>query len=174
MRRAFYVAAVTVMALATGAAPGIATATTAPPVPATEVHIGGSRVTVDCTGTGGPTVILFSGFGDPHTIWAHIQRSLSRHHRVCSYDRLGEGTSSQPRRTQTLASNARLLHRVLAKVHVHGPLVLVGHSIGGGNATGYAPTHPQTNARLGFFVGTPARYLPFLLPLIPPPPQSLP
>jgi len=173
MRRAFYVAAVTVMALATGAAPAIATATTASPAPATEVHIGGSRVTVDCTGTGGPTVILFSGFGDPHTIWAHIQRSLSRHHRVCSYDRLGEGTSSQPRRTQTLASNARLLHRVLAKVHVHGPLVLVGHSIGGDIATVYARTYPKTTAGLVLFDATPVRYLQFVLRLIPPTAKGL-
>jgi pimeloyl-ACP methyl ester carboxylesterase len=119
-------------------------------------------------------VILFAGFGDSHTIWDGIQQRLARHNRVCSYDRLGEGTSSAPRTTQTLGSNARLLHRVLAKLHIRGPLVLVGHSIGGDIATKYARTYPRSVAGLVTLDATPPGYLPFVLRLIPASAQGIP
>lgn len=167
MRRVFYSLAA-VVALAMGSLPAWATATKAPAAQSAQVHAGGYKVTVDCTGAGNPTVILFAGFGDPHTIWSHIQSSLARHNRVCSYDRLGEGTSSKPRGTQTLASNARLLHAVLAKLHMHGPFVLVGHSIGGDIAANYARTFPKTVSGLVTLDATPVGYLQFVLHLIPP------
>ena len=131
------------------------------------VHVHGYSVTLDCSGTGGPTVILFSGFGDKHTVWQDIQTHLAQHRRVCSYDRLGEGTSSKPRATQTLASNAHLLHAVLSKAHVRGRLVLVGHSIGGDIAAVYARTYPRASAGLVTLDATPPGYLNFVQKLIP-------
>jgi pimeloyl-ACP methyl ester carboxylesterase len=159
-----------IIALVAGVGPASATAAAAPAVPSGQVHVHvhGYSVTVDCTGAGTPTVILFAGFGDPHTIWKDIQRHLARRTRVCSYDRLGEGTSSAPRRTQTLASNARLLHDVLAKLDVHGPLVLAGHSIGGDVAANYARTHLRSVSGLVLFDATPVGYLQHVLRLIPP------
>jgi pimeloyl-ACP methyl ester carboxylesterase len=131
------------------------------------VQVRGHSVALDCTGRGGPTIILFAGFGDNHTVWRSIQQHLARHTRVCSYDRLGEGTSSQPHRTQTLASNVRLLHAVLGKARVAGPYVLVGHSIGGDVATAYARIHPRATAGLVTFDATPPGYLNFVRKLIP-------
>jgi pimeloyl-ACP methyl ester carboxylesterase len=166
MRRALVVVATLVVVLAGVVAfPGSAAA--APTARTRQVHVHGSSVTVDCAGTGSPTVVLFAGFGDSHTIWDGIQRRLARHTRVCSYDRLGEGTSSAPRSTQTLGSNARLLHRVLAKLHIRGPLVLVGHSIGGDIATKYARSYPRSVSGLVTLDATPPGYLPFVLRLIP-------
>jgi pimeloyl-ACP methyl ester carboxylesterase len=167
MRKAWYPATAAIMALAAGAVPASARADAPPPAQTRQVHVDGYRVTVDCMGTGGPAVILFSGFGDPHTIWAHIQRSLAAHHRVCSYDRPGEGTSSKPHGTQTLASSARLLHDVLAKLHLGGPLVLAGHSIGGDIAADYARIYRRQTAGLVLFDATPPGYLPYVLRLIP-------
>jgi pimeloyl-ACP methyl ester carboxylesterase len=164
MRRAFYVVAM-MLALAAGA-PQAATA--AMPAQAEQVHVDGVSVTVDCTGAGAPTVILFAGFGDSHTVWADIQDSLSTHTRVCSYDRLGEGSSSAPpRNIQTLASNARLLHDVLDTLQVGGPLVLVGHSAGGDIAANYARTYPASTAGVVLFDATPVGYLQYVLSLIP-------
>jgi pimeloyl-ACP methyl ester carboxylesterase len=131
------------------------------------IHVHGYSVTVDCSGTGGPTIILFSGFGDKHTVWQHIQTHLARHRRVCSYDRLGEGTSSKPRTTQTLASNVHLLRAVLTKAHVGGRLVLVGHSLGGDIAAVYARTYPRATAGLVTLDATPPGYLNFVRKLIP-------
>jgi pimeloyl-ACP methyl ester carboxylesterase len=175
MRRAFYPAVAAIIALAAGAVPASATAAAAPAAPSGPVHVRvhGYSVTVDCTGAGTPTVILFTGFGGSLTTWKNIQRHLARRTRVCSYDRLGEGTSSKPRGTQTLASNARLLHAVLAKLDVHGPLVLVGHSIGGDIAASYARTYPRSSSGLVLFDATPVGYLQFTLRLIPPTAQGL-
>jgi pimeloyl-ACP methyl ester carboxylesterase len=169
LRRTLFAVVAAVIALA-GAGPTPATAAAAPAVPSGPVHVRvhGYSVTVDCTGAGTPTVILFAGFGDPHTIWKYIQGHLARRTRVCSYDWLGEGTSSAPRRTQTLASNARLLHDVLAKLDVHGPLVLVGHSIGGDIAANYARTYPRSASGLALLDATPVRYLQHVLHLIAP------
>ena len=168
MRRAIGALAAGIIVLASGVASASAAGAEAVPAGQVQVHVDGHRVTVDCTGTGAPTVILFSGFGDKHTIWANIQRHLARHNRVCSYDRLGEGTSSKPHHIQTLASNARLLHDVLAKIHVHGPLVLVGHSEGGDIAVVYARTYRKQTAGLVTLDATPVGYLNFVLRLIPP------
>lgn len=131
------------------------------------VHVGKDAVTIACMGSGKPTVILFAGFGDSHTVWTPIQRKLAHRTRVCSYDRLGEGTSSAPRHVETLASNARLLHRVLHKIHVRGPLVLVGHSLGGDVAAYYAHTHRRSTAGVVMFDATPVGYLQYVLRLIP-------
>lgn len=144
-----------------------ATAATAGAAQSVQVHVDGYSVTLDCTGVGTPTVILFAGFGDSHTVWADMQANLERKTRVCSYDRLGEGTSSAPRGIQTLVSNARLLHDVLTTVHVHGPLVLVGHSIGGDVAVQYARTFSAEVSGVVLFDATPVGYLPYVLQLIP-------
>jgi pimeloyl-ACP methyl ester carboxylesterase len=167
MRHLFAALAVVTAVLATAAVPAAGAATSAPVAQVQHVRVGADTVTLDCTGTGSPTVILFAGFGDAHTIWAHIQRRLSRRTRVCSYDRLGEGTSSAPRHTMTLAGNARLLHRALAKVRVRGRLVLVGHSIGGDIAVKYARTYRRATAGVVLFDATPPGYLQFVLHLIP-------
>lgn len=175
LRRAFYPVVAAIIALAAGAVPASAQAAATPATPSGQVHVHvhGYSVTVDCTGAGTPTVILFAGFGDAHTIWKDIQRHLAQRTRVCSYDRLGEGTSSAPRGTQTLATNDRLLHAVLAKLHVHGPLVLVGHSIGGDIAASYARTYPRSASGLVSFDATPVGYLQFVLRLVPPTAQGL-
>lgn len=147
-----------------------ATATASAATPAgqrQQVPVGADTVTVDCAGAGTPTVIMFAGFGDSHLKWSHIQDRLAEQTRVCSYDRLGEGTSSAPRGTQTLVSNVRLLHAVLDKIGVRGPLVLVGHSLGGDIAASYARMHPLATAGLVTLDATPVGYLQFVRRLIP-------
>ena len=133
------------------------------------IRVGGDTVTLDCTGAGSPatTVILFAGFNAAHATWAHVQRRLSQRTRVCSYDRLGEGSSSAPRHTMTLASNTRLLHRVLAKARVRGPLVLVGHSLGGDVAVEYARTYRRATVGVVLFDASPPGFLQYVLRLIP-------
>jgi pimeloyl-ACP methyl ester carboxylesterase len=92
--------------------------------------------------------VLLAGEGDPLSRFSRIQSKLSGLTRVCSYDRIGEGTSSRPRSSQTLADSAAILHKLLAKLHVasHG-VVLVGHSLGGLIGARYASLyHSQVKA----------------------------
>lgn len=172
MRRALVVMASVCLAIGVVATSAEASAT--PTHQVRQVRVGSDSVTVDCTGTGTPTVLLFAGFGDSHTVWAPLQERLARHARACAYDRLGEGTSSPPRHTQTLANNARLLHRVLHRLRIRGPLVLAGHSIGGDIAAYYARTHRRSVAGVVMFDATPAGYLQYVLRLIPSSAQGLP
>lgn len=129
----------------------IASAHTAPgPRDATRtVRVDGYSITTKCTGSATartPTIVLLAGEPDPLTKFDHLQRRLSDTTRVCSYDRLGEGTSSKPRSRQTLGDSAAILHALLSKLHAgsHG-VVLVGHSLGGLVAAKYASRYRHSH-----------------------------
>src|SRR5437870_10242016 len=64
-----------------------------PPPPGKLVDIGGYRLHVDCTGRGGPTVVLEAGAGDFSFDWSLVQPEVARFTRVCSYDRAGSAWS---------------------------------------------------------------------------------
>jgi pimeloyl-ACP methyl ester carboxylesterase len=106
------------------------------------VEVRGYSITAKCTGSNrgkSPTVVLIPGLATPLTTFSFIQTRLSSATRVCSYDPPGEGTSSKPRTTLTLADSAAILQQLLLKLSAsaHG-VVLVGHSIGGPVAATYA------------------------------------
>ncbi|MET1071559.1 MAG: alpha/beta hydrolase, partial [Umezawaea sp.] len=109
----------------------------------TKITVDGYSVTVDCSGApaGGPTVVLLAGLGDPLETLADLRKGLGEGTRVCAYDRLGEGASDQPKEPQTVESSGRILTGVISRVAGGGPVVLVGHSLGGLIAARYAPDH---------------------------------
>jgi pimeloyl-ACP methyl ester carboxylesterase len=95
------------------------------------VTVNGRKMHIDCTGAGGPTVILDAGLGDTYLSWRKVQPEIAKFVRVCSYDRDGLGysdPSSQPRTSQVIAQE---LHALLQAAQVPPPYVLVGHSMGG-------------------------------------------
>jgi pimeloyl-ACP methyl ester carboxylesterase len=115
------------------------------------VQLDGYSVVTKCTGhaTGStPTIVFLAGEDDALTRFSSMQSTLSSLTRVCSYDRLGEGTSSRPRTDQTIIDSAAILHGLLAKLHVASRgVVLVGHSLGGLIAARYASLyHSQVKA----------------------------
>jgi pimeloyl-ACP methyl ester carboxylesterase len=104
--------------------------------------VAGYSITTKCTGSNRgkfPTVVLIPGLATPLATFTFIQSRLSGVTRVCSYDPPGEGTSSKPRSTLTLADSAAILHELLLKLGTSARgVVLVGHSIGGPVAAKYA------------------------------------
>ena len=62
---------------------------------------------MDCSGHGGPTVVLDSGVGVPGVVgWAMVQPDVGKFARVCSYDRAGYGWSEagpKPRTSMQIA-----------------------------------------------------------------------
>lgn len=118
-----------------------------------------------------PTVILLPGLTKPLTTFNFIQRRLSSAARVCSYDRPGEGSSPKPQRKQTLADSARLLHDILAALHIgsHG-IILVGHSLGGTVAAEYASRYRRSHQVKAVVLldATPVRFASELQHAIPP------
>jgi pimeloyl-ACP methyl ester carboxylesterase len=107
-------------------------------MPGQLVEIGGHRMHIHCTGQGRPTVILESGLGDSYISWQKVQPQISQFAQVCSYDRSGLGYSDSSARPRTSKVIAEELHTLLRNAGVNGPIVLVGHSLGGYTVRLYA------------------------------------
>src|SRR6266571_790135 len=131
---------------------GIASAvdTSAYPPPGRLVDVGGYRLHIHCTGSGGPgpAVILDAGNGGSSLDWSLVQPGVATFTRVCSYDRAGYGWSDSGPTPRTSGRIVRELHTLLVNAGVPGPYVLVGHSFGGLNMRLYAYTYPQDVAGL--------------------------
>ena len=132
-------------------------------------EVEGRRLFLECRGSGSPTVILQSGFGNAGDIWSLTDTSapavfpaLAESNRVCVYDRPGSMiTTTTAGGTIALADSAlpgrsdpapmhrdpvevvTELHELLAAADVQGPFVLVGHSLGGTFDVLYARTYPD-------------------------------
>jgi pimeloyl-ACP methyl ester carboxylesterase len=107
------------------------------------VDVGGHRLHLNCTGTGGPTVILEGGAGAESLDFAWITPRVAGYDRVCVYDRGGRGWSDPeagPEDADMIAAN---LHTLLDHARVPGPYVLVGHSFGGLYVLNYAAKYPD-------------------------------
>jgi pimeloyl-ACP methyl ester carboxylesterase len=57
------------------------------------VDAGGFRLNLYCMGSGSPTVIFDSGWGDWAPAWSKVQPEIAKWTRACSYDRAGAGFS---------------------------------------------------------------------------------
>ncbi|MCY7342549.1 MAG: alpha/beta hydrolase [Pseudonocardia sp.] len=111
-------------------------------MPGTSHDIGGRRLHLDCTGSGGPTVVLESGLGETSPAWARITTAMSRTTRVCAYDRAGQGWSDDAPGPQDGLQIAADLHTLLDVAGEKGPFVFGGHSTGGAYAMTYAARYP--------------------------------
>lgn len=82
---------------------------------------------------GAPTIVLLHGFTISRRGWVFQRRALvEAGYRVVSYDHRGHGRSgSGDPEHATIAQLGRDLRRVLDQVVPEGPVVLVGHSMGG-------------------------------------------
>ena len=107
------------------------------------VDVGPYRLHLECTGTGGPTVIVEPGGGASAATLGWIAPDVARHTTVCVYDRAGKGWSDAAQSAPDGAQIATDLHTLLEQAHVAGPYVLAGHSFGGLYAMRYAAEYPD-------------------------------
>jgi pimeloyl-ACP methyl ester carboxylesterase len=122
---------------------GLAADQRAHPVPGQSYDVGGYRLHLHCTGSGGPTVVLSSGLGATSANWARIAPAVAGSTRVCAYDRAGQGWSEDAPSERDGLEAAADLHTLLRRAGEDGPYVLVGHSIGGDHAMTYAARYPE-------------------------------
>jgi pimeloyl-ACP methyl ester carboxylesterase len=122
---------------------GLATDQRAYAMPGQLYDVGGYRLHLHCTGSGGPTVVLQNGLGEFSANWARIAPEVAGTTRVCTYDRAGQGWSEDAPSGRDGLQAAADLHTLLSRAGEHGPYVLVGHSIGGDHAMTYAARYPE-------------------------------
>lgn len=94
------------------------------------LEAGGLRFRTVQAGSGTPTVVLLHGFGEHLLTWRQIYDQLAEHYPVIAIDLPGFGASDKPAGSYDLATQAARIGTLL-DAHVPGPLVLVGHSMGG-------------------------------------------
>ncbi|MGR6964263.1 alpha/beta fold hydrolase [Geodermatophilus sp. URMC 61] len=119
-----------------------------PPMPGQLYDVGGHRLHLSCTGTGGPTVVLLGGMGETSAAWGLVQPAVAGTTRVCSYDRAGQAWSDGAPGPKDGRQVAADLHTLLSRAGEPGPYVLAGHSVGGPYAMVYATQYPDDVAGL--------------------------
>lgn len=110
---------------------------------ASSFGIGPRTLFIDCIGSGGPTIILETGFSEPGSAMDMLQAELAKTNLTCTYDRAGlgrSGTAPEPRVASDVVAD---LHALLEIAKVPEPFVLVGHSAGGVFVQLYARTYPD-------------------------------
>jgi len=107
----------------------------------TMVEAGKHRIKATVFGSGQPAVIIEPAFGGNAEAWRPIAETLAQDTTVVTYDRAPYGASSPARDGRTPRDIAADLGVVLRSLDVTGPLVLVGHSLGGIYLRTYAALH---------------------------------
>lgn len=109
---------------------------------ATWVQNDGLRLRVLEAGHGDTTLVLLHGYGESLLAWRLILDRLAGHYRVVAPDLPGFGLSDKPDVRYDYPAYARWLGDFLDQ-HTKGPVVVIGHSMGGQIAAGLALDHPD-------------------------------
>jgi pimeloyl-ACP methyl ester carboxylesterase len=112
------------------------------------IDVGGRRLHCFVYGSGGPTVVLVSGFQAPQAYWNPVVPGIAEVATVVTYDRAGYGRSERGDRPVHGRQTADDLHVLLGKLGVPKPYLLVGHSYGGRIVRLFAAAYPAETAGL--------------------------
>ena len=112
------------------------------------IDVGGRRLHGRVYGSGGPTVVLVSGFQAPQEYWNPVIPGIAEITTVVSYDRAGYGKSERGEQPVHGSRTAEDLHVLLGKLGVPKPYLLVGHSYGGRIVRLFASAYPGETAGL--------------------------
>jgi pimeloyl-ACP methyl ester carboxylesterase len=93
-------------------------------------------------GDGDTTLVLLHGYGEHLLTWRGVFDSWARQFRVMAVDLPGFGASDKPDAPYSLDTTAARVRALLDR-WTEGPLVLVGHSMGGAVAAAVALGAPQ-------------------------------
>lgn len=105
------------------------------------VETGPHRIEATVFGGGLPAVVIEPAFGGCARAWRPIAQTLAEDTTVVTYDRAPYGVSSRAQDGRTPREVAADLDAVLRSLDVSGPLVLVGHSLGGIYVRTFAALH---------------------------------
>ena len=93
-------------------------------------------------GSGDTTLLFLHGYGESLLTWRYILDRVSPRYRVLAIDLPGFGLSDKPDTTYDFPAYQRWLGDLLAS-RTRGPVIVVGHSMGGQLAATLALGHPD-------------------------------
>ena len=107
----------------------------------THYHLAGPAI--------GPLVVCVHGLTTPSFVWAPLTKGLvALGFRVLVYDLYGRGFSDRPEGLHDKAFFNRQLEDLLSHLDIDEPFHLIGYSMGGAIAAGFAATYPARVRRL--------------------------
>lgn len=116
----------------------------------------GREVGIYEEGAGPPVVVIVAGAGDCADSWLPVRHQLAASRQVASYDRAGIGASDNSA-PATVDRYLTELGAVIEAASPHGPVILLGHSLGGLIARLYQPAQPGRVDGLVLLDSTPER-----------------
>lgn len=94
------------------------------------------------------SIVLIHGIGDEGAgTWMDLAPKLGENFHVIAFDLPGFARSSKGNKLYSPANFAALVDWIIKK-YTQGPIVLIGHSLGGSISLYYAGTHPENLERL--------------------------
>jgi pimeloyl-ACP methyl ester carboxylesterase len=92
-----------------------------------------------------PTLLFTHGFCLPQDSWHYQRAEFSGEYRMVFWDQRGHGRSGRPRRGAELSVDVlgEDLYAVLEATCPTGPVILIGHSMGGMTMMALAEKHPE-------------------------------
>ncbi|WP_018347883.1 alpha/beta fold hydrolase [Longispora albida] len=106
-------------------------------------EVGGRRLFVHRSGSGGPVVVFLPGASAIGLDYYGLQQEVAEFATAVVYDRSGTGYSDEVPLPRTAEAVATELRELLEAQGVPGPYVLVPHSLGGAYAHRFAQLYPQ-------------------------------
>ncbi len=107
------------------------------------VFIEGKRFFYRLKGAGPVTLVVENALGAPSAEWWQLQDQLASFAQVLTFDRPGYGWSDPSPHPRTSEQAARELHQLLDTIGLQGPIVLMGHSLGGLYVNHFARLYPD-------------------------------
>ncbi len=107
------------------------------------VTIEGRKFFYRLRGEGKITLVVEPGLMTSSAEWWQLQDQLAAFARVLTFDRPGYGWSDPSPHPRTSEQAARELHQLLDAIDLAGPIVLIGHSLGGLYANHFARLYPD-------------------------------
>src|ERR1700722_12412837 len=107
----------------------------------TMIEVGRHRIEAIVYGAGAPAVVIEPSFGGSAAEWDAIAERIAAETTVVAYNRAAYGASSRARDRRSAGQIAADLDGVLAGLEIAGPVILVGHSMGGVYLRAFAARH---------------------------------
>lgn len=97
-----------------------------------------------------PALVFENGWGADLENWEPIIEEIAQTQVVFAYDRTGVGDSEYNEKEPSLENTAGTLRQLLKKAGIPPPYILIGHSLGGVYARGFAGLYPEETAGVVF------------------------